>query len=71
MNSCNCAAPYTNPGACFYCPNRWVYYPCTTWKDSSAPDLSQLYKYKESDKKRIIERFDDKGNLVERVTEDV
>jgi hypothetical protein len=66
MNSCNCVLPYTNPGACFYCKNRWDFYPSyTTWKDSS------VYKYKEAGKKRVIERFDDKGNLVERVTEDV
>jgi hypothetical protein len=32
--------------------------------------ISPTYTYKASLKKRIIEKFDDKGNLIERITEE-
>ncbi len=58
----------------FYCVRKAVY--CTGGNCPSCllPDVgSYTYTYdnQTSPKKRIVEKFDDKGDLIERITEEV
>lgn len=60
MRVCHCTLPTFYPGACNNCPNNpideWAAYkPQPGW---NIPP------------KKITEKFDDKGNLIERITEE-
>lgn len=61
MKSCNCT--YVGFTACYGCPNN---------KNNQEPLNDLVYRplvYTQK-VKRIIEKFDDKGNLIERITEE-
>ena len=63
MRICNCALPSLrgNTDCCKYCNN---------YDDSSSFQTSIPWMPKIT-KKEIIERFDDKGNLIERITKEI
>jgi ABC-type uncharacterized transport system auxiliary subunit len=62
MNTCGCTLAGTN--ACLRCPNSNInYYPSTTWYyPFHSPVITG---------KKITEKFDKDGKLIERITEDL
>ena len=64
MKVCWCTLPSINPNACKHCDNNLIRFDDFTVKPFY-PD------YIPAVKKEIIEKFDEKGNLIERITRDV
>jgi len=59
---------FTNYG--FYCVRKGVYCQTAACYDCHLPDVGYYYSTTPVTKKRIIEKFDEKGNLIERITEE-
>lgn len=72
MKFCNYALPYLNPNACKYCSNNQdydvTYYPMVTTTRFEIVDTGKIQPVA---KKKVTEKFDADGKLIERVTEEV
>ena len=64
MKICNCALPALrgNTDCCKYCNNNQEYFTTNTFK------ITPYEPYIQPTKKEIIEKFDEMGKLIERIT---